>query len=109
MLMNMHKGLLLRDDIDGLYVLRKEGGKGHTSIENSSDVSIQELKKNINKSKERLIIAARSSIDNNKKINRTTKLGNRNGKKNNSIDISSDKLTRLNSQGRSSALTYTLV
>ena len=37
--MTMHKALHSSDDVDRLYVSRKEGGRGHTSIENSVDTS----------------------------------------------------------------------
>ena len=40
-LMTMHKVLHPRDDVDILYVSRKEGGRGLTSIENSVDASIR--------------------------------------------------------------------
>ena len=36
-LMNMHKALHPRDDVDRLYVTRKEGGSGLASIEDSID------------------------------------------------------------------------
>ena len=39
-LMSMHKALHPRDDVDRLYVSRKEGGRGLTSIEDSVDASI---------------------------------------------------------------------
>ena len=42
--MTMNKALHPKDDIDRPYVSRKEGVSGHASIENSEDVSIQELK-----------------------------------------------------------------
>ena len=42
-LMAMHKALHLRDDVDRLYVPRKEGGRGLASIEESVDTSIQRL------------------------------------------------------------------
>ena len=38
--MTVHKA---RDDVDGLYVWRKEGGRRLTSIEDSVDASIQRL------------------------------------------------------------------
>ena len=38
--MTMHKELHLRDDVDRLYVSRKEGGRGLDSIEDSVDASI---------------------------------------------------------------------
>ena len=40
-LMTMHKALHPRDDVDRLYVSRKEGGRGFASIEDSVDASIQ--------------------------------------------------------------------
>ena len=43
-LMTMHKALHPRDDVDRLYVSRKEGGRGLFSIEDSVDASIQRLR-----------------------------------------------------------------
>ena len=37
----MHKALHTSDNVDRLYVSRKEGGKGVTSIEESVDASIK--------------------------------------------------------------------
>ena len=42
-LMTMHKALHPRDDVDRLYVSRKEGGRGLASIEDSVDASIRRL------------------------------------------------------------------
>ena len=42
-LMTMHKALNPRDDVDRLYVSRKEGGRELASIENSDEASIQRL------------------------------------------------------------------
>ena len=42
-LMMMHQVLHPRDDVDRLYVSRKEGGSGLVSIENSVNVLIQQL------------------------------------------------------------------
>ena len=39
-LMTMHKALHPRDDVDRLYVSRKEGGRGLAGIEDSVDASI---------------------------------------------------------------------
>ena len=41
-LMTMHKALHPRDDVDRLYVSRKEGGRGLASIEDTVDASIQD-------------------------------------------------------------------
>ena len=54
----------LRDDIDRLYVLRKEEGRGLTSTVNSMEDSSQALKDSMIKSKERLITATRNNTDN---------------------------------------------
>ena len=43
-LMTMHKALNPRDEVDRLYVSRKEGGRGLTSIEDRVDASRQRLK-----------------------------------------------------------------
>ena len=48
-LMTMNKDLLPRDDIDRLYVSRKEGGRGLTSIQDSIDASVQWLEDDIKK------------------------------------------------------------
>ena len=42
-LITTHKALHPRDDVDSLYVPRKEGGRGLASIEDSVDISIQWL------------------------------------------------------------------
>ena len=42
-LMTMHKALHTRDDVDRLYVSRKEGGRGLASIEDTTEASIQRL------------------------------------------------------------------
>ena len=42
-LMTMHKASHPRDDVDRLYVSRKEGGRGLASLEDSVDASIQRL------------------------------------------------------------------
>ena len=74
-LIMMHKALHPRDDIDRLYVSRKEGKRGFTCIEDSLEASIQELKDYIKKSK-RLTTAACNSTDNvrtNRTITKTWK------------------------------------
>ena len=45
----MHKALHPRDNIDRLYVSRKEGGRGLASIEDNVDASIQQHKDYIEK------------------------------------------------------------
>ena len=50
--MTMHKALLPRDEVDRLYVSRKEGGKGLTSVEGSVDASIPRLEDYIENRKE---------------------------------------------------------
>ena len=63
-LMTMHKALHPRDDVDRLYVPRKEGGRKLASIEDSDDTSIQRLKYFIEKHKRGLITAIRNNTDN---------------------------------------------
>ena len=62
-LMTMHKALHRRDNVDRLYVSRKEGGRGLTSLENSVDASIQRLEYYIEKHGG-LITAIRNDSDN---------------------------------------------
>ena len=62
--MTMHKALHPRDDVDRLYVSRKEGGRGLASIEDSVDASIQPLKDYIEKHERGLITAIRNNTDN---------------------------------------------
>ena len=50
----MHKALHPKDDIDRLYVSRKEGGRGLASIEDSVDAPIQRRENYIKKSGRRL-------------------------------------------------------
>ena len=63
-IMTMHKALHLRDDVDRLYVPRKEGGRGLDSIEDSVDASIQRLEDYIGKHERGLITAIRNNTDN---------------------------------------------
>ena len=60
--MTMHKALHPRDDVDRLYMSRREGGRGLTSIEDSVDTLIQQLKDYIEKHGGRLITAIRKKI-----------------------------------------------
>ena len=63
-LMTMHKALHLRDDVDRLYVSRKEGGRGPASIEENVDASIRRLEGYIEKHEGGLITAVRNDNDN---------------------------------------------
>ena len=63
-LMTMHKALHPRDDVDRLYVSRKEGGRGLTSIEDSVNASIQRLEDYTEKHKRELITPIRNDTDN---------------------------------------------
>ena len=60
----MHKALHPRDDVDRLYVSRKEGGRGLTSIEDRVDASIQRLEDYIEKHEGGLITTTRNDADN---------------------------------------------
>ena len=68
--MTIYKALHLRDDADRLYALKKEGGRGFASIQDSVDASIQRLENYTENRGGRLIIATRNDIDNTR-INRT--------------------------------------
>ena len=74
-LMTMHKALHHRDDMDKLYVPRKEGGRGLASIEDRVDTSIQRLQDYIEKHERRLITAIRNNPDNtiDKRMTKTRK------------------------------------
>ena len=63
-LMSMHKALHPRDDVNRLYVPRKEGGRGLASIEGSVDTSIQRLEDYIEKDERGLITVIRNNTDN---------------------------------------------
>ena len=63
-LMTMHKALHPRDDVDRLYVSRKEGGRGLVCTEDSVDASIQWLEDYIQKHDGGLITAIRNGTDN---------------------------------------------
>ena len=60
----MHKALHPRDDVDRLYVSRKEGGRGLASIEDSVDASLQRLEDYIQKHDGGLITAISNDTDN---------------------------------------------
>ena len=60
----MHKALHPRDDVDRLYVSRKDEGRELPSIEDSVDASIQRLKDYIQKHDGGLITAIRNDTDN---------------------------------------------
>ena len=92
-LMTMHKALHPGDDVDRLYVPRKEGGKGLATIEDGVDVWIQRLEDYIEKRRGRLVTATRNNTDNTRIIGteitkkKKKKKKNNNGKKNNSMDV----------------------
>ena len=69
-LMTMHKALHPRDDVDTLYVPKKEG-RGLSSIEDHVDASIQQLDDYILKCGGKLITDTRNNSDN-MRTNRTT-------------------------------------
>ena len=59
----MHKDLHHRDNVDRLYVSRKEGGRGLANVEDSVDTSIQLVAYNT-KYGGRLITSTRNTKDN---------------------------------------------
>ena len=60
-LMTTHKALHSRDDVNRLYVSRREGGRGLACIEESVAASIQQLKDYIQKHGGRLIAATKNN------------------------------------------------
>ena len=70
--MTMHKALHPRDDVDRLYVSRKEGGRGLASIEDSVDASIQRFKDHVGKHEGGLFTAIRKDTDNTMNNRKTT-------------------------------------
>ena len=71
----MHKALDPRDDVERLYVSRKQGGRGLASIGDTVDASIQRLEDYIGKNERGLITAMRNGTDNtiNEKMTTTRK------------------------------------
>ena len=63
-LMTMHKALHPSNDVDRLYVSRKERGRGLAIIEDSVDTSIQRLEDYIGKHERGLITTIRNNTDN---------------------------------------------
>ena len=74
-LMTMHKALHPRDDVERLYLSRKEGGRGFASMEDSVDASIRRLEDYIEKHEGGLITAIRNNTDNtiDKRMTKTRK------------------------------------
>ena len=75
-IMIMHKVLHPRNDIDRLYVSRKEGGRGLARTEDIVDAFIQRLKDYTEKRRRRLITATRNKTDNTEN-NQKTKMGSK--------------------------------
>ena len=82
----MHKILHPRDDVDRLYVSKKEGGRGLASIEDTVDASIQRLEDYIEKHERGLITTTRNDTDNTFE-ERVTTTRKKNGKENNSMAV----------------------
>ena len=80
----MHKALHPRDDVDRLYVSRKEGGRGLASIEDTVDASIQRLEDNIQIHDGGFITTIRNNTDNTMD-NRITIIKKQKWKENNSM------------------------
>ena len=79
--MTLHKALHPRNDVDRLYVSRKEWGRGLASIEVSIDAAIQRLGDYIEKHGEKRITAIRNDSKNTM-ANRMTITAIRNDSKN---------------------------
>ena len=86
--MTMHMVLHPRNDVDRLYVSRKDGGRWLASIEDSVDASIQRLEDYIEKHERGMITAIRNYIDNT--IDDRMTIGNKNEKKPNSMPALND-------------------
>ena len=67
--MTMHKGWYPRDEVDRLYVSRKEGGREIANIEDIVDASMQRLEDYIENCWRRLFTVTRNDTDNTR-INR---------------------------------------
>ena len=63
-LMTMNKALHPRDDVDRLYVSRREGGRGLASIEGCVDASKERFEDYIEKHERGLITTIRNDTDN---------------------------------------------
>ena len=85
----MHKALHPRDDIDRLYISRKEGGRGLASIEDSVNAWIQRLEDYIQKHDGRLITDIKNDIDHTMD-NKMTITRKQNGKESNSMGVLND-------------------
>ena len=70
----MHKALHPRDDVDRLYVSRKEGGRSLASIEDKVDASLQWIEDYIEKHERGLITAIRNETDNTMDNSMTTNM-----------------------------------
>ena len=87
--MTMHKALHPRDDVDRLYLSRKEGGRILASIEDSVDASIQRPEDYLQKHDGGLITATRKNTDKTMD-NRMIITRKQNGKENNSLGVLND-------------------
>ena len=83
----MYKALHPRDDVDRLYVSRKEGGRGLASIEDSVDASIR-LKDYIEKHERGLILSIRNNSD--YTLDKRMTITRKNGKENNFMGVLND-------------------
>ena len=85
----MHKVLHTWYDVDRLYMSKREGRRGFTNIQDNVNALVQRLEDYI-KSAEKDWSGRPETIDNTS-INRIKITRKKNGKKNNSMDIPSDK------------------
>ena len=94
-MITIHWALHPRDKIDRLYVSRKEGGRRFAYSEDCVEAPVKALDDNIKKSKERVITADRNNIVNVRTDRKTTKNKKHKWEENNCMNISRDKLARL--------------
>ena len=94
---NKNNGFHPKSNVDWLYLLRSEGGGGLIGVQNIVETAIFGLRNYVRKSKERLLITARTikgdedrqTPNENKKVKRMK--GQHSGRKNNYMDNLSGK------------------
>ena len=98
----MHKALNPRDDVDRLYVWRKEARRRFASIQDSVNASIQQLEDCVNRRRRRLIRATRNNPDNTS-IHETKIIRKQKWEENNCMDTSSHKQVNSHSKNLDTA------
>ena len=63
-LLTMHSGFQPKSNVERLYLLRSEGGRGLIGVQDTAETAILALKDYVRNSKDRLLIAAHTKEDN---------------------------------------------